>query len=206
MVLMQLLSLLLIALLPLFPMAVVDKRDKTKAYDSGSSKVAVFLTTAQATAVWGTGTGGWIMPSYQVSTQIGPDRDSEDIKDEADNLVKTRTTRDEFVLITTFYQTDDDTLKLLAWMETAANATQLRYPMPTGDATKPDQWVFGYSVTVAKENWRIEAAKGSDRTRQVTFRFSKDANGKIYDIISLVTDQTQVAWTPYANFKDTRTP
>jgi hypothetical protein len=185
-------------------MSVQDKRSKALAYDGGSSEVAVFLTALQAVAVYGAGsTLGWYKPSFQLQTEVGPDRESEDIFDEADNLIKVRTTKDEFILSTEFLQTDDATLKLLDILENPVNSVPLRYPMPTNDEDE-DQWIFMYSATVRKENWRLAAGRNADRTRKVTFVASKNLDGLIRDIVTLPSDQTDAAWADYAGFKDAR--
>ncbi len=131
-----------------------DMRVKAEAWDGGSSKLAVWLDAADAQAIFddASATDGWYMPSYQQQTEVGPDRDSEEVKDEADNLIKTRVNRDEFVVVTTFFQSTSSLIRLIEHLEESANATKLRYPMPT-DVDTISQWVLMYSVTVRKENW-----------------------------------------------------
>lgn len=185
-------------------MAVFDQRDKTESYDGGSSKVALWLDAAAVAAIYpdASPVAGWYMPSFQLQSELGPDRDSEEVKDEADNLIKTRTNRDEFILTTTFFQSSDSVIRLIEYFEQAANATKLRYPMPTNVDTE-QQWLFGYNVTVRKENWRIAAQNAQDRTIQVTFVFSKDANGDIKDIATLPDSQADPLWDDFTEFKDT---
>ena len=187
-----------------------DLRSKTAVYDGGSSLLSVYLTAAQHEAVTnaaaGTGVAGWYTPSYQESTEVGPERESDEVRDEANNLIKIRNARDEFVLTTTFMQTDDVTLRLLTLLEDASNAVPVRYPMPTNTSGEK-QWVFGYNVNVRKEDWRIQIQNNTDRTRQVTFLFSNsEATGKTYEIITLPDDQADAAWADYAIFKDAYAP
>lgn len=185
-------------------MAVVDKRNKAEAYDGGSSQVALWLDAAAVAAIYPDASPleGWYMPSFQLQSEYGPDRDSEEVKDEADNLIKTRTNRDEFVLITTFFQSTDEVIRLIEYFEQAANATLLRYPLPTNDDDET-QWLFGYNATIRKENWRVAAQNAQDRTIQVTFVFSRDADGNIKDIATLPESQVDAAWDDYGAFKDT---
>lgn len=197
------------ALLLMVGMAVVDRRDKAKVYDSGSSRVAIFLDDAKAAALTaylggiGTVTAGWNMISYQLTSQYGPDRDTEQRKDEAGQLMKNRQTRNEFRLITTLLQTDAATLRILEWLEEAQNAVPLRYPLPTNDPAIT-QWLFMPSATVLPESWRVEAGEGADRTRQVTFVGNADESGVIKQIVELPTDQISVEWDDYADYKDSR--
>jgi hypothetical protein len=198
-------SLILFALLfPLFgAMAVSDRRSKSDVYDSGSSKVAVLLSAADAQSIFSdpSATEGWYIPSYQLQTTIGPDRESEDVTDEAGTVIKSRTSQDLFTLTTTFMQSNDAIFALIEHLEDAANATRLRYPMPT-NTDGEDQWVFGYNVNIRKENWSLDVQEGEDRQPQITFVFSKDSNGDIYDIVTLPDNQSDSAWDDYADFKD----
>jgi hypothetical protein len=188
-------------------MSLIDQRDKSLVYTGGSSKLAVGLTAAQAVAAFGdpSATGGWYILSHSENTQVGPSRDVTEVKDEADNAIINRTDRDEFNIVSNFFQTDDPTLSLLEWMEDADNAVPLRYPMPT-NLTTEDQWVFLYNANVRKEDWQIEAANQATRQRQVTFVGTKDSNGDLKDIVTLPTDQSDSAWDDYADFKDDALP
>lgn len=197
-------ALLFVLLLPLVGMAVVDKRSKSDIWDSGSSKVAVWLDAADAQSIFDdpSATDGWYQPSYQLQTTIGPDRESEDVLDEAGTVLKSRTSQNLFTLTTTFAQSNDAIFALIAHLEDADNATKLRYPMPTNtDGTS--QWILGYNVNIRKENWTLDVQQGEDRTPQVTFVFSADDNGDIYEQVTLPDDTDDSEWDSYSEFKDT---
>jgi hypothetical protein len=205
MLLLLILTVLSFALLPVAALGVVvDLRNKGNVYEGGSSRVAVYLTADQAQEAFAdaTAVAGWYQPSYQESTQVGPERETEELKDEADNLIRARTTSDNFLLITTFFQTDEDTIRLLDWLEDAENAVPLRYPMPTNDEDEM-QWVFLYAANVRKEDWRIEASRGAVRSRQVTFTASRNEEGRLREIVTLPNDQGDAAWADYEAFSDT---
>jgi hypothetical protein len=188
-------------------MAVNDQRLKTDVRKGGSSKLAVGLTAAQHIAAIGdpSATGGWVIPSYQQSTTIGPDRDNTQVKDEADILIEERIDRDEFIITTTFFQTNAELLDLLEWMENADNAVPLRYPMPNKE-TGESQWVLLYNANVRVENWTQEAQNAENRLRQVTFVGTKDSQGRIKAIKDLPDDTTDPAWASYPEFIDTAKP
>ena len=189
---------------------VVDQRSKTEVYDSGSSLLAILLSAADAISIFNdpSAVEGWYIPSFQETTQVGPDRDTETVRDEAGTRIKQRTSRDEFVIITVFFQTDDDLLNFMAFLENENNARRIRYPMPTQQAsTVEQQWVFGHSATVRKEDWRIEAADDQDRKRSVTFVLAEDTLGNpVSTIVTLPASQVDAAWDAFSDFKDTASP
>lgn len=192
-------------------MAVVDKRNKALAYEGGSSQIAVGLTAVQAQEAMGDASeaGGWYIIGYQEGGQFGPDRDSEEVKDEADELVKVRTTRDEFVITNTVMQTDDKTLLLLEWLEDAENGVPARYPLPTNQGEGLDveaQWVFLYNANVRKENWTVSTGADSIRSRQFTLVGTRDTEGNLKAIVTLPVDQGDPAWGDYSEFIDTAFP
>lgn len=195
---------LLVAGLAFFLAAVVDRRDKTLAYRGGSSELAIYLDGTQAPEATGdpSAVAGWYVLGYLEGGEIGPARDSEEIKDEADVLVANPVTRDEFDVSNTVMQTDDETLAILTWLEDAANGVPGRYPLPT-NTTGTSQWFFFYVLNARIEDWRLNTSREGLRTRDFTLFATRDGSGNLYDIATLGSDQGAAEWDSYGTFKDT---
>jgi hypothetical protein len=188
-------------------MAVLDERSKADAWEGGSDRLAIGLTDAQAQEAYDdpSKVGGWLILSYQVESSYGPSRDSDTVRSENDVLIKQRVNRDEFNIITEFFRTDADLLRVLKWLEDAENAVPVRYPVPTDDPLV-SQWVLLYNANVLIEDWRIAAQNQEGRTRSVTFVGSKDSQGRVSVIADLPNDTTDPAWAAYPEFIDSALP
>ena len=205
---------LLVGLALLLGYVNVDERAEDQVWDGGSSDIAFGFTQAKHVAATGdpSAPGGWISPSFQMESAYGPDRDSEEVKDEADNLLKVRISRDEFIITTTFAQSTARVHNLLSYLEKPANAVPSRYPLPINDPTTGEtdpnrsQWILLYKTTVRLENWSVTVQNNADRTREVTFVGSKDDQGRIYEIVELPNDTSDAEWAPYSEFIDTAFP
>ena len=145
------------------------------------------------------------MLGYLSGGTLGPQRETEDIKDEADVLVAQTETSSEFVVANEIMQSDDATLNLLAWLEEAANAQLFRYFLPT-QVTTEKQCIFIYNGNVRKDNWTVTTAAGAVRARGFEVVGTADGSGYIYKIITLPTNQADAQWASYAAFKDSAFP
>jgi hypothetical protein len=188
-------------------MASVDLRNSSDVHSKGSSKLAFGLTAAQGAAAFPSGHaavgGGWVILGNLQGGTVGPDRDIEEVKDEADSLIETIVNRDEVVIANTLMQTDSDILNFLTWLED--NAVPARYPLPLKNDTTNSQWWLFYSVTSRKTNWTLNTGN-EGRRRAFEILAAKDSSGNLYVVEDLPDDTTDAAWTNYSEFIDSAKP
>ena len=148
-------------------MAEIDRRETiAKPFKQGSSRLAVGLTETQAQEIIDQAADpGWYVLGELEGGQIGPSRDTEENLNEAGEQVNQIVTRDEFIVGNTMMSTDDQTLKLLDWLED--HYVPARYPLPAEVDDMGVQlyqlWYFPH-VTLMKEDWRINTTNET-RTR-----------------------------------------
>lgn len=200
-------------------MSVIDRRDESLTYEGGSSLLAVYLAAAQATAAFdglaapeGGWLAGWYSLGYLTQTEFGRDRDAEVERDEAGEVIKTRVSRDEFLLTPTLRQTDDHTLQLVEWLED--NFVPARYLVPAGVQAFDDGQggteeaeavqVYGFpNVQADKTSNKLTASNGSPRTLQTPLRASRRGGAALF-VRRTVRADDQTAWpAALAPFKDT---
>lgn len=170
----------------------VDLRNADYRYEDGSSLLAVGLTEAQAQEALAdpTATGGWYVISYLEGGSVGREVSVEDDYDESNTFLGSKTEQDDFTIVNTVKQTDDQTLGLLKWLET--NSVPVRYPLPAGDDGSGNalhQLHYHPSMRKAIENETMNTARGQQRQLQFTLRGDKAQH--VYATVDLSDD---TAW------------
>ena len=155
-------------------MATIDLRSAAERADGGSSKLYIGLTAAQAQAALGdvAATAAWYIIAFLAGGQLGPSRDTQQDRDEANVLLGDVVTRNEFIVGNASKQTSARTLKLLRWLED--NFVPSKYVLPLqGDADKDQLWYFE-RTSVDKEDWRMTTQAAQQRQRPFTLRASNE--------------------------------
>ena len=189
-------------------MAVVTLHDSTNVFDKGSDLLAAGLTAAQAAAAFPAGHaavgGGWIVVGQLEGGSIGRSRDVNEVKSEADTLVKSVTTRDEIVISNTVFQTDSALLGFFDWWED--NSVPARYPLPTDELSGlPFQWWFFHQSNNRIIDWELPT--GNDiRSRAFEILVTSNGTDPLFEVAELPADQMDAAWTPYSGFIDSNFP
>ena len=171
-------------------MAEIDRRDTIdKPYKQGSSKLAVGLSGTQAQEIIDDAADpGWYVLGELEGGDFGPSRDTDEVTNEAGEQVVQVTNREEFVISNTIMSTDDQTLKLLTWLED--HYVPARYPLPAGvddTGTQLSQlWYFPFA-TIMKEDWRVNTTNET-RTRQFTMKAVKRQGSPIYTFATVDLD------------------
>lgn len=189
-------------------MAIVTLKDLNNVFDKGSDLFAVGLTAAQAAAAFPAGHpavgGGWIVIGHLEGGTISRSRDREEIKSEADVLVKTVVTRNEMVVSNTVFQTNADLLNFFDWYEN--NIVPARYPLPSEEQTAtPNQWWFFASTNNRIIDWEIPTGNAL-RTRSFEILVTENGTDPLFEVAELPDDQMDSAWTPYSAFLDSVFP
>lgn len=153
------------------PFSHIDHRAASEVFEGGSSLVQVYLPVGEAQAIYGaSATAGWHTLGYQSGGTVGPEIESEQLKDEAGTLIRNKETSNEFVFKNSSMQTPATLLNLFElYLELTAH--RYRYVLPTAPET-PSAWqVWGIQNGLAdKENWTIGTAEGATRERAWTIR------------------------------------
>jgi hypothetical protein len=216
-------------------MAVQTRTPSFKAAKGGSAKLAIGLESADIAATAydidssdSLATAGWHILSQGLSGgEIGPDRDSEKVKNEADVEIGEVITRDEFLISQSTVIVTPRFLSLLEWLED--NFVKARYPLPTGPENnyvtkeldsngdtsgKVAHWFIFPRVSANVADWSIPV--NNDDFRQVEFELTASrpegdsAFDFVYEQALLPLDTTQDSpdldktWTsaPYDGFTD----
>jgi len=216
-------------------MAVQTRTPEFKAAKGGSARFAIGLENAdEAAEAYGIesadslATAGWHILSKGLSGgEIGPDRDSEKVKNEADVEIGEVITRDEFLISQSTVIVTPRFLRLLEWLED--HFVKARYPLPTGpennylskevDSQTPTDakvahWFIFPRVSANVADWTIPV--NNDDFRQVEFELtaSRPESGSEFDfvyeqaLLPLDTSQDSPdldkAWTsaPWDKFTD----
>ena len=182
-------------------MAQVDLRNADYRYEDGSSLLAIGLSAAQAQEALAdvAATGGWYVVSYLKGGTIGREVSVTDDYDEGNTFLGSVTEQDDFVVVNTVKQTDDQTLSLLKWWET--NSAPVRYPLPAGDdGSGNDLHQLHYHPSVRKtiENETMATSRGQQRQLQFTLRGDKNAH--VFATVDLTDPDNRPA--SLANAKD----
>jgi hypothetical protein len=174
-------------------MAVVDRRSSIDSpYRQGSSRLAVGLTSTQVgDLLENASDAAWYTIGELQGGEIGPDRDIDEVTNEAGEQVAQVTTREEFIVGNTIQTTDTETMELLTGLEDLY--VPARYPLPAGtDGSGSDMhqlWYFPH-VTVMKEDWRLNT-DNAVRTREFTFKAVKREGDPVYAVATVdLTDST----------------
>lgn len=179
-------------------MATINRNDKTKRYEGGSSLLQLGLTAEQAQAALGDAeaVAGWYTVSYLEGGTIGREVNATQDYDESGEHLGTITEQDQFVVVNTAKQTDAQTLKLLAWWE--KNSVPVRYPLPAGDG-----WQMHYHPSMRKDvaNETLPTTRGL-RTFQFTARGKKADH--VFEDVDGIDATAQAEWPDsLAGAKDT---
>jgi hypothetical protein len=173
-------------------MPIIDKRDDSKAYFGGSSLLQVYLTEAQALAVYLAGSvAGWYTMGYLAGGQVGEEYETEQLKDEAGVIVRNKVNSDESIFENTLMQTDDATMRLVAHLADVPH--KFRYLLP---AEEGKHQIYGmYRGLADKNSWRVGTAEGENRQRPFIIRGSKDDAGNPKLVIATVNSiSDESAW------------
>lgn len=160
--------------------------------------VAVYLTDAEAVAVYGVGAvAGWYLFSFTDATDMGEDTSGQLVRSEEGIVRKQYAQQPDFTLGTTLLQTDDETLALLDVLKKSAH--KYRYAVPNDDGTHQ---VYGlYAGWVEDPTGRTTSQKGQNRSKQVNIRSSANPS-HVVKTVADVTDQTSDGWDALTAFKD----
>lgn len=153
-----------------------DKRDAADVFVGGSSLLQVYLSDAEAQAVYedASAVAAWYTISYLAGGTYGDEFTASALRDEGGTQIRNTTTQDDFVITNVVMQGDSVNMTLFDTYLTQSNH-KYRYILPTNAETTPDKrQIWGLDNGLAdKTNWTSDTSEGAVRGRQFVIRGTK---------------------------------
>lgn len=182
----------------------IDDSNALNVHDSGSSRLAVKLSLAEATDYNDgtpppTATNYWLMLGFLAGGDIERNFDVKEVVDEAGQIVRNIRAKDQWMIKNSFLESDVKKLFLLEEL-LSKTSHRFRYPLPNVDGT----WtIYGFYNGTVKAGWKHSTKYGEARQIEFEITGSKTADkpAMVYAVVDDVNDQT--AWPAVLNdFKD----
>ncbi len=181
-------------------MPVINKQDASAAFYSGGNALAVKLTAAEATDVYGgTGVAGFHIFAHTETSKLFEELETEELRVESDSVIRRAETKSDGAIDATLVQTDIATLKLVRKLRESPHVFRAFAPTKDGKGI-----LFGLRNGFVISPISLDLAAGQNRKLEVQIRGSKLNDGTRALEIEEVDMAVETAWPAnVTDFKST---